>query len=448
VRTARRLIAVGALAAVGALGCGRTAPRASGPDASAPACASRAGDPCCAGATGGAPFCDAPGLVCAGVACTCLAQVTAVYDTTPLVRRVDGTVWVAADRARFTEILGPTGHLRATDIAASGSTAYGTATGCAIVDGGVWCFPLVAPLTDSTDLGAGLGPGVTTTGPVRVVTAADPNGPPLAGARQLSATMNGGGAAFCAVTDDGKIWCWGYGADGILGSGDALDSAFARPVLAGPTAPFSSAAEVRLGFKSACARKTDGSVWCWGDATLGELGIADSEGLDPGATVTAFYPEGPLQMEPAVRLAANPGNTHCAIHEGGRVTCWGWNAYAQVGAPPSDFALPTPIVSSEARLPLTDVVDVAPDHGMQAMCAATADGALSCWGHPFAPPGAPDLSSPLPVAIPRAGSADAPLRLPLSSYGGRDGALVYVDPNGQLTIEAGAYPFAAQPPCE
>ena len=84
---------------------------------------------------------------------------------------------------------------------------------------------------------------------------------------------------------------------------------------------------------------------------------------------------------------------------------------------------------------------------MQAMCATTAAGALLCWGHPFPPAGTPDATSPYPIAIPLAQAAGAPLRLPLSSYGGRDGALVYVDPNGKLTFGAGGLPFAAQPPC-
>ena len=100
---------------------------------------------------------------------SCLAQVTAVYDTTPLARRVDGTIWVALDRARFTEVAGPSGHFRASDLAVSGSTAYGTAIACVIEDGAVWCFPLAGPLLDGTDLGAGLGPGAMTTEPVRVV---------------------------------------------------------------------------------------------------------------------------------------------------------------------------------------------------------------------------------------------------------------------------------------
>jgi hypothetical protein len=432
------------LASLAAFACAR-----SGDAGASSSCAARAGDPCCAAADGGAPVCGSASLTCAGAACTCLAQVTAVYDTTPLVRRVDGSVWVAADRAHFTEIVGPSGRLQATDIAASGSTAYGTAVGCAIVDGNVLCFPLAGTLLDSTDLGAGLGPGVMTSDARLVVTSPD-QPTPLAGARQLSATMNGGGAAFCAVTDAGTIWCWGYGVSGILGRGDQADSTFARPVLARPGgAAFSDAVEVRLGFDSACARKSDGSVWCWGDSSLGQIGVADSSGLSPGDAGSTPFPEGPLLLSgPAVRLAANPGNTHCAIVDQGGVQCWGWNAYAQAGGgnSPSTNGATRVFASEGSQLPLTDVVDLAPDRGMQAMCATTSAGALLCWGHPFPPAGAPDATSPYPVTIPLA--QGAPLRLPLSSYGGRDGALVYIDPNGKLTLEAGAFPFAAQPPCD
>ena len=384
-------------AAACALSCARSGLDQAPADA-APVCAAGAGEPCCASADGGAPTCGGADLVCAGAACTCLAQVTAVYDTVPLVRRVDGTVWVAADRAHFTEVLGPAGHFHATDLAASGSTAYGTAIGCAIVDGGVWCFPLAGPLLDSTDLGAALGPGVMTSTAVRVVTS-DAARAPLAGARQLSASMNGGGATFCAVTDAGEIWCWGYGVSGILGRGDSLDASFARPVLAGPGTPFAAAAEVRLGFDSACARKTDGTVWCWGGSALGQIGIADSEGFLPGDVGPTPFPEGPLLLRaPAVRLAANPGNTHCAILDQGTVWCWGWNAYAQTGAGASMLTdRPTPVFSpTGGNLPLTDVIDLAPDRGMQAMCATTAAGALWCWGHPFPPAGTADAIRPDP----------------------------------------------------
>jgi hypothetical protein len=442
------------VASLCALACTRTGLTGPNPDAGGvPSCAARAGDPCCASADGGAATCGGAGLACAGAACTCLAQATAVYDTTPVVRRVDGTVWVAADRAHFTEILGPNGHFRATDLAVSGSTAYGTAIGCVIEDGAVWCFPLVTPVHDSTDLGAGFGRDVTTAGAVQVMAAGTSAGPrPLTGARQLSATMSGNGAAFCAVTDAGIIWCWGYGIGGILGRGDQTDSPFAQPVLIGAGSdPFTGAVEVRVGYDSACARTTAGQVWCWGDNSRGQTGIANSGGL-PG-NITPF-PAGPLQLpSAAVRLAASPGRTHCAVLLLGWVACWGANESEQAGADNRfSFVAPTTILSPVAGLPrdspLEHVVDLAPDRGMKAMCATTSEGALYCWGHPFPPAGAPDATTAVPIAIPLPGAGGAPLLSPLSSYGGLDGSLVYIDPNGKLTLGAGGLPFEAQLPCD
>jgi len=409
-----------------------------------------AGAPCCA-REDAAAACAASTLACAGRTCGCLAQVTAVYDTLPVARLADGSVWAANDdqRTRFVEIAGPAGHFHASDVVASGSSAYGTATGCALEGDAVWCFPLAGPLIDSTDLGAGLGPGVMTDAAVQVVTAADAPRPPLAGALQLASSMNGGGATFCALTRDGGVWCWGYDVGGILGRGDGEDASFARPVLADEQTAFTGAVEVRLGYDSACARKGDGSVWCWGDNALAQLGVVSTV-----LTASSFPLRVPLPA-PAVRLAASPGNTHCAILLDGRVACWGANASAQAGADATAAAVGPTIVSTSVSTSvstaasttapgpaLLGVLDVAPDRGMQAMCASTG-ASVVCWGHPFPALGKPDVVSPYPTT-----AVASPVSLPLSSFGARDGSLVYVDADGRLTLGAGAFPFAAAPPCE
>jgi hypothetical protein len=387
--------------------------------------------------TGGAPACGA-GLACAGRACGCLAQVTAVYDSLPVARLGDGSLWAANDplRSRFVELAGPNGHFHATDVVASGSSAYGSAVGCALQDGGVWCFPLAGPVIDSTALGAGLGAGVTTSTAVQVVTAAGAGAPSLVGARQLAASMNGGGATFCAVTIDGGVSCWGTDVGGTLGRGDGADAPFAQPVLAAVGTPFAGVAEVRLGFDSACARKTDGTVWCWGENALAQLGVVSAS-----LTASAF-PRQVTLPGPATRLAASPGSTHCALLGDGRVACWGANASAQAGADAAETAVAPTIVSVAAGgSALLGVTDLAPDRGMQAMCGSTATG-LVCWGHPFPAVGQPDGVSPYPKL-----ALAGPVSLPLSSFGARDGSLVYVDPQGRLTLGAGAFPFASQPPC-
>jgi hypothetical protein len=253
--------------------------------------------------------------------------------------------------------------------------------------------------------------------------------------------MNGAGASFCAVTDAGGVWCWGYGGDDILARGDDADATFARPALADAKTPLADVAEVRLGERSACARKTDGSVWCWGDNRLAQLGVVSAT-LDGNP-----FPMRVALPAPATRLAANPGNTHCAILRDDRVACWGWNAYAQAG---DDDALPTvaPTIVLEAAggPPLRGALDLAPDRGMQAMCANTTARGLVCWGHPFPAPGLADAVSRYPVDVPGAGPGA--VRAPLSAFGARDGALVWVDREGHLAVGAGAPPLGAQPPCE
>ena len=95
----------------------------------------------CSSSDGGASASSAHG---------CIAQASATYDFVVLVRRTDDSLWVATGDQSYASIHGVDGALQATDIAASGSSAYGNAIGCGVVSGGVWCFPLAGPLIDST----------------------------------------------------------------------------------------------------------------------------------------------------------------------------------------------------------------------------------------------------------------------------------------------------------
>ena len=325
---------------------------------------------------------------------------------------------------------GANGALHATEIAASGSSAYGDAIGCGVVAGGVWCFPLAGSLVDSTDLGAGLGSGVTTTSAQQVVTALGSEAAPLSNVVQLAGGMNGGGASFCAVTNDGGVWCWGYNPSGLLGYDGADRESYARPIMQSPSATFSDAVEVRVGFGATCARKIDGSVWCWGDNTYGQLGAA-LESLPKSILPVALTLPGP-----ATRLAASPGNTNCAILANTSVVCWGRNEYAEAGAPDDQQTVTaTVVLTAEGGAALQGAIDLAPDRGMKAMCANTEDG-LQCWGDPNGP-----YAAPATAATPGA------IHAPLSAYGAIDGKLLYLDAQSRLVFGAGSLPAAQQPPC-
>jgi hypothetical protein len=381
-------------------------------------------------------------------------QVVATYDFVRLVRRNDSTVWKAVGNEAFTRMQGQAGDLLADDIAASGSSAYSNAIGCAIDRGAVWCFPLAGPLTSAVDLGAGPAADPHVEVPQAVLTSIDSDagaandagagvlGPALQNAMQLSGGMNGAGASFCAVSTDGKIWCWGFNQYGLLGHGDTRDAAMARLVMLDASTAFNQAQEVRVGFGSTCARKADGTVWCWGDNSYGQLAI------DPAIQDGSLTPIQIPLSQPATRLGASPGNTQCAILEDATVECWGRNEFGEAGAPTTKiWAGPTPVRRTARGEMLSGVIDVAPDRGMKAMCANTSADGLVCWGEAFTQE---DRTTPIgqyavPIGTLHGGMGE--ITAPLAAYGARDGSLAFVNGIGQIVFGATSVPATIQPPC-
>ncbi|MGC4092710.1 MAG: hypothetical protein QM756_33485 [Polyangiaceae bacterium] len=328
---------------------------------------------CCAPATSTeAPTCLGS-AVCAGAKCGCIAEQSIGYGSL-MVRRTDGTVWRTnhADNIPLAEVMYANGDpLVATQIAS------GYQIGCAIVPGGnLWCFPITGTLTDSTYLGAGLGSTDSTTLPVRVVTST--SGTPLTGVVQVAAAASHATGVFCAVTSDGSVWCWGNGGNGQLGHGDTSSSNIARKVLDTATTPFTGAAEVRVGYNVACARKTDGTVWCWGINSVGVLGVPST------ARAYSYYPiQVPLvgtgTQKLADRLIAGPTYAYCAIMRDGSVQCWGQNASSQASGVASQEVTPTVVLRAAGGTALTGVVDLSANTG-NAVCVKTADLQILCWG--------------------------------------------------------------------
>jgi len=372
----------------------------------------------------------------------CLAQAVATYDFVRLVRRSDGTLWKAAQGPSFERI--GAADFRGDEIAASGSSAYSNAIGCARVKGGVWCFPLAGPLGAASDLGAGANADASTEEPQRVLTGAEAGAAPLEGVKQLSGGQNGGGASFCGVTEAGQVWCWGYSVNALLGQRASEHTDHAEPLLGADGAPFDHVVEVRVGYDATCVRRDDGSVWCLGSAEHGALGFVPTEADPPSSAV----PRKVTLSAQATRLAASPGSTQCAILADSTVQCWGHNHYGQAGAPDSELERPpTLVLTAEHGAPLAEVVDLAPDRGMEAMCANTAARGVWCWGHAFT--AGPERQPTGCYAAP-AYAADADvgvITVPLSSYGATNGKLVLVDERGRLVFGAGAEPTDVQPSC-
>jgi alpha-tubulin suppressor-like RCC1 family protein len=124
----------------------------------------------------------------------------------------------------------------------------------------------------------------------------------------------------CAVTTDGRLFCWGHGDDGALGLGSIRSVAMPTEVLfPGPAWP----AQVAVAHSHSCVRMTDGTLSCWARINEhGELGYADRAGV--------FIPTRVALPRPIVAVATGVRST-CVVANDGSVQCWGDNTYGQLG---------------------------------------------------------------------------------------------------------------------
>jgi len=88
------------------------------------------------------------------------------------------------------------------------------------------------------------------------------------GARLPAHATSTGHVLLAALTTDERVFCWGRGIEGQLGSG--MTSASAAPL-----AVATGIAEVATGFFFTCVRRTDGVVACTGENNAGQLGLGD-----------------------------------------------------------------------------------------------------------------------------------------------------------------------------
>jgi len=152
----------------------------------------------------------------------------------------------------------------------------------------------------------GNGTNETSTSPVPVVG--------LTGVRQVSA----GAQHTCALLQNGSVRCWGLGGSGQLGN-DATASRNTPAEVQG----VSGATAIAVGGFHSCALLADSSVKCWGQDGLGELG--DGNGGDFHTTPVAVS-----GLTGVTALAAGEFHT-CALLAGGTVSCWGHNGFGQLG---------------------------------------------------------------------------------------------------------------------
>jgi alpha-tubulin suppressor-like RCC1 family protein len=163
----------------------------------------------------------------------------------------------------------------------------------------------------------------------------------------------------CALRTDGTLWCWGQGAGGRLGNNSTNDSPVPVPVagLVGPRA-------VALGGAFGCVIDEE-VVKCWGDDSRGQLGRYPT-------TQDAHTPVAVVVPNVKTPGGLGTGDRVACTFVGASVWCWGANGANEAGGAAAFAVAPT-------RQDLPAVITGMAGGDLHT-CAVLATGDALCWG--------------------------------------------------------------------
>ena len=135
-------------------------------------------------------------------------------------------------------------------------------------------------------------------------------------------SITAGGEYTCALTNEGKAYCWGQGSNGQLGNNSTTNSSI--PVAVQMPAGVARFQSIAIGYAHTCALTNEGKAYCWGWNYRGQLGN--------NSTTNSSTPVA-VQMPAGVSFQSIAAVYHhaCALTNEGKTYCWGLNEYGQLG---------------------------------------------------------------------------------------------------------------------
>jgi alpha-tubulin suppressor-like RCC1 family protein len=210
-------------------------------------------------------------------------------------------------------------------------------------------------------------------------------GPP----RGAASVITAGGAHTCALLENGTVKCWGNGGDGRLGQGNTSTIGGA-PGQMGDNLPAvdlgtdRTATAITAAERHTCALLDDGTVKCWGDNGVGQLGQGNTDTIgDQADEMGDNLP--PIDLgtgRTATAISASRFHT-CALLDDRTVKCWGAGSGGRLGQGDTDTIGDEPNEMGD-NLPPVDLgtgrTATAISAGNVHTCAVLDNGTVKCWG--------------------------------------------------------------------
>ena len=224
--------------------------------------------------------------------------------------------------------------------------------------------------------------------------------PALRGATRIAS-----GAASYAVMADGRLLAWESNWSGLLGNTSLAEferTAQPHPPVPTPTPtlPMPKIVDVAAGSTHVVALTADGTVFAWGNAQAGQLGIGDLPVINFTTRVrdTTYYVPFPTQvagLTDVVSIAAG-SKYSLALLKDGSIRAWGENQHGQLGDGTTQNRLRTVAVRG-----ITNAVAVSAG-GLDYSAALLADGTVMTWGYGNGALGRPvrgGSANPIPTGV-------------------------------------------------
>ncbi len=194
-----------------------------------------------------------------------------------------------------------------------------------------------------------------------------------------------GRAHVCAVTETGKVRCWGKGAMGQLGSETVTAVGTEAGDVPVDVDLGAKAKRVRAGRNHTCVLLEDKNVVCFGDNSSGQLGVGSTVNVgDRAGTMGSNLKRVDLGVSFDVAQLASGQNFSCALSERGEIKCWGANDAGQLGQGVPALTKGTKPEELGDALPFTDLGDGQVATGLACgfvhCCATTVQNTMKCWG--------------------------------------------------------------------
>ncbi len=202
-------------------------------------------------------------------------------------------------------------------------------------------------------------------------------------------TLSSGQDGVCAMLVGRTLRCWGGNWNGQLGLGDVEIRSDEPGEMGAALSPVAlgdgrTLVGIEAGGAHACALFDLGRVTCWGYNAYGQLGAGNTaqRGDGPGEMGNALTIVDLGSGRSALSITAGWSHT-CALLDDGSVKCWGYNSFGQLGQGDTGFRGDRPGELGDALPPIdlgTGRTATAIEAGLDHTCALLDDRSVKCWG--------------------------------------------------------------------